>query len=146
MLLNHRFNLVQHLACYNYQCLWQSDIRYGRDALDLTAVAFVGCDAIISNPPWTFQIMDPLLRHFLQFKPVWFLLSADYAHNVQSAWSMQHCSHMVSIGRVRWMPGSRRTGMDNCAWYRFQASHKDGPHFYPRVYQPSLLDVMEVAA
>jgi hypothetical protein len=137
--------LVRHLMGHGLWCSWQSDIRQGRNGLDLTGIEFAGADAIITNPPWTFRLMDPLLRHFLQFKPVWFLLSADYAHNIQSAWSMDRCSHMVAIGRVKWMAGSRHAGKDNACWYRFQASHRGGPRFYPRILEPGLLELMEAA-
>ncbi len=137
--------LVDALGLWSLRCAWQSDIRTGRDALTLGPEHFGKADAIITNPPWTFALMDPLLRHFLRFKPVWFLLSADYAHNVRSAWSMDCCTHYVAVGRVKWIAGSKSTGKDNAAWYRFEASHRGGPHFYPRPYEPSLLELVEAA-
>jgi hypothetical protein len=32
---------------------------------------------------------------------------------------MRCCSDIVTIGRVKWFEGSKHTGKDNHAWYRF---------------------------
>jgi hypothetical protein len=138
-------DLVHHLYCHEKVCTWQSDIKTGTNGCELGEHAFTGADCVITNPPWTFQLMDPLLRHFLKFKPVWFLLAADYAHNQRSAWSMERCTHYVSVGRVKWMTGSSHTGKDNAAWYRFEADWREGPRFFPRPTKRTLLDIMEAA-
>ena len=39
---------------------------------------------------------------------------------------LRHCSDIVTIGRVKWIEGSKHTGKDNHAWYRFDARHKGG--------------------
>jgi hypothetical protein len=134
-------DLIHHLTCYGKTCTWASDIQKGIDALELDADAFFYAEAIITNPPWTFSLMDPLLRHFLKFRPVWFLLSGDYAFNEQSGWSMERCTDIVAVPRVKWISGSKWDAKDNCAWYRFQADHRGGARFHARRQQPDLLEV-----
>ena len=37
----------------------------------------------------------------------------------QNAEYMHRCEKIVSVGRVKWIPGSKMTGKDNCCWYLF---------------------------
>jgi hypothetical protein len=45
---------------------------------------------------------------------------------------MPACSDIVSIGRVKWIEGSKHTGKDNYGWFRFDARHAGGPVFHGR--------------
>ena len=40
-------------------------------------------------------------------------------HTKQSRDYLQFCRKIVSVGRVKWIPDSKHTGKDNCAWYLF---------------------------
>ena len=40
---------------------------------------------------------------------------------------MLHCSDIVILPRLKWIEGSKDTGKDNHAWYRFDARHRGGP-------------------
>jgi len=40
-------------------------------------------------------------------------------HTKQSIEYIKYCHKIVSIGRVKWIEGSKSTGKDNCAWYLF---------------------------
>jgi hypothetical protein len=40
-------------------------------------------------------------------------------HTKQSSTLITYCSKIVSVGRVKWIEGSKNTGKDNCAWYLF---------------------------
>jgi hypothetical protein len=71
-----------------------------------------------------------MILHFQKIAPTWLLFDADWAHTKQSAPYLPQCSHIVSIGRLKWIEGSKFTGKDNCAWYRFHAQHYEGPRFY----------------
>ena len=42
---------------------------------------------------------------------------------------LDQCSHIVSVGRVKWIADTPHTGKDNCAWYRFDCDHSGGPRF-----------------
>ncbi len=118
--------LVSHLEAMGLVCEAMSDIE-PRCATVVTA-AFETVDApmraqlVITNPPWTFDVVSALLAtQSARWRlPMWLLLQADFAHNRRSAAAMRRCERVVSIGRVRWIEGSPHTSKDNCAWYLFQ--------------------------
>lgn len=74
---------------------------------------------IITNPPWTRDILHPMIEHFCAMRPTWLLFDADWMHTKQSAPYLKWCRKIVSVGRVKWIPDSPYTGKDNCAWYLF---------------------------
>ena len=45
---------------------------------------------------------------------------------------MRPCSDIVPIGRVKWIEGSKDTGKDDHAWYRFDLRQSRGPVFHKR--------------
>jgi len=53
-------------------------------------------------------------------------------HTKQSALYMTYCTKVVSVGRVKWIEGSKGVGKDNCAWYLFDAYNKTQTQFYGR--------------
>jgi hypothetical protein len=67
----------------------------------------------------------------------WLLFDSDWSHTRQSAALIRHCSDVVPIGRLKWIPDSKFTGKDNAAWYRFEAAHCSGPIFHGRGAAPS---------
>ncbi len=87
-------------------------------------------DAIISNTPWERDILHPMIRRFMTIAPTWLLFEADWAFTRQANEFMANCSHIVAVGRAKWVPGSDHSVKDNCAWYRFHAQHVEGPRFY----------------
>ena len=112
--------LIKHLTEEGFYCNMHGDIRYGFDAMQLTPLD-VAHSCIVTNPPWTREILHPMIEHFILLKrPVWLLMDADWAHTKQaSAMIGIWCTHIVSVGRVRWMEGTKMDGFDNAAWYRF---------------------------
>ena len=107
---------------FGLRCVYAGDIRTGQDALALDD--YGAADVIITNPPWSRDLMHRLIAHFQNIRPTWLLLDADWAHTKQAAPFLPHCSDIVAIGRVKWIEGSKYTGKDNCAWYRFDIRHK----------------------
>ena len=95
------------------------------DAFDLTAEHVKHADCIITNPPWDRKILHPMIEHFKNLKDTWLLFDADWAHTVQSSELIKHCKKIVAVGRVKWIEGSKHTGMDNCSWYCFQKEKLD---------------------
>lgn len=119
------------------------------DASDPEVVAKMrACtDLIITNPPWSWNMLKPLLDVWLQNNfIVWLLLPSDFSENVRSSLFMAHCTDRVPIGRLRWEPGSKYTGKDNCSWYRFISTMpKQGTRQWPRdrsILRPDLPDDM----
>jgi hypothetical protein len=90
-------------------------------------------DAVVTNPPNTRELMHRLIEHFQRIAPTWLLLDSDWASTRQAAPFLPHCSDIVAIGRVKWIEGSKHTGKDNYAWYRFHAGHTTSSIFHGRV-------------
>ena len=101
-----------------------------------------GTTHAITNPPWplpggqgapTIPIIERLLRLNLV---VWCLLPADFMHNGYATPLLRdHGAKIVSIGRVKWFPGTDHDGMDNCCWYQFVPWQRAGdghPVFVPK--------------
>jgi hypothetical protein len=106
-------------------CKWRSDIRETvgsskvMDALEVTKEDLNECDLIATNPPFSKDVLLPLINHFVSLKPTWLLLPADYMHNIYFGPYMDKCSKVVSVGRVCWFPkeGKRVASTENFAWY-----------------------------
>jgi hypothetical protein len=122
--------LVRHLQSLGLRCVYQGDIRTGQDALALDHYGDV--DAIITNPPYTRELMHRLIAHFQRIATTWLLLELDWAATKQAAPYMPTCSDIVTIGRVKWIDGSKYTGKDNYGWFRFDTQHRAGPVFHGR--------------
>jgi hypothetical protein len=59
-------------------------------------------ECFITNPPYTWKILDPLITHLSNMAPTWLLLPADMMHNIRMAPHMAYCEKVVSVGRVKW--------------------------------------------
>ena len=84
-------------------------------------------DVIITNPPYTWLILEAMIRRFMKIAPTWLLLESDFAFNLQSASFMPMCTDIVPIGRVRWFSDTEHGSKDNFAWFRFDYQHRRGP-------------------
>ena len=71
--------------------------------------------------------MHQLIAHFQKIAPTWLLLDYDWASTKQAAPFLGSCSDIVVLPRVKWIEGSKDTGKENHAWYRFDARHRGGP-------------------
>lgn len=123
-------DLVSHLEGYGFECVWSSDIADGVDALLLDGREIPSAP-IITNPPWSRLILHRMIEHFSRMRQTWLLFDADWPHTKQSADLMRFCHAIVPVGRVKWIPDSKHTGKDNCAWYRFEATEAQ-TIFHPR--------------
>jgi hypothetical protein len=122
--------LVGHLATFGLHCVYAGDLQTGQNAL--ARDHYGAADSIISNPPYTREVMHELIGHFQRIAPTWLLLEADWLSTQQAVPFMLSCSDIVAIGRLRWIEGSPHTGKDNYAWCRFHVRHKRGPLFHGR--------------
>ena len=116
--------LVKHLVSHEHIPFWvsdiepQGDVSRKADAFTLST-PLVWADCIITNPPCDRKILHPMIDRFRRFAPTWLLFDADWMHTKQSAEFLPYCHKIVSVGRVKWIPDSKMTGKDNCAWYLF---------------------------
>jgi hypothetical protein len=126
-------DLVCHLSCYGFLCAFAGDLkRGGFDALTCDPNLFQGADAIVTNPPWTRAILHPMIERFSDILPTWLLFDADWTHTRQAAPYLDYCSHIVAVGRLKWVPGTKHQSKDSCSWYRFDRRHSGGPQFIGR--------------
>jgi hypothetical protein len=86
---------------------------------DALTDTIVGCDVCITNPPWNRKILHPLIENLSAQLPTWLLFDADWIHTKQSIPYLPKLKKVVSIGRVKWIEGSKSVGKDNCCWYLF---------------------------
>jgi hypothetical protein len=124
--------LIATLEGYGLTCTSYGDIETGFDALTSIALEHAKYDAIITNPPWTREILHPMILRFQSLAPTWLLFDADWVHTKQAIPFIDQCSHIVSVGRVKWIEDSAFSGKDNAAWHRFHDQHSGGPRFFAR--------------
>ncbi len=120
-------------------CLYSCDIEPRHSSVvecDALKVHFGGygmVDYCITNPPWDRKILHPLIDHYLNVCPTWLLFDADWMHTKQSAPFMTYCRKVVSVGRVKWIEGSKGVGKDNCCWYLFDPYSDKPTEFHGRI-------------
>ena len=81
--------LVRHLESFGLRCVYAADIATGQDALALDT--YGDADVIITNPPYTRELMHRLIAQFRQIAPTWLLLPADWMHNLHAAPFLPSC-------------------------------------------------------
>lgn len=118
-------------------CIKASDtepMRQGISKCDALSTIYVGneIDMIVTNPPWDRKILHPIIRRFSSMRPTWLLFDADWVHTKQSAPFMPWLRRIVSVGRVKWIPDSKMTGKDNCAWHLFDQRSTGATEFIGR--------------
>ncbi len=116
-------------ASGNHECANSFDIKTGQDALSnsFTEELLYGADYIITNPPWTRHILHPMIEKFSEMLPTWLLFDADWMHTKQAIPYLKYCQKIVSVGRLRWIKGTKMDGKDNCAWYLFDKQREGEP-------------------
>lgn len=76
-------------------------------------------DYFITNPPFKWDMFEPLTEHLISLRPTWLLIPSDYMHNKRMGSLMKRCEKVVSVGRVKWFSDSNATSTDNFCWYLF---------------------------
>lgn len=130
-------DLIESMRWHGHQCVYACDTHPGRkwiekrDARDLDKRWCRSSNAqmFVTNPPWTREILHQLIECLPQLLPTWMLIDASWAHTGQAVQYLEKCKHIVSVGRVRWIKGTANDGVDDSAWYLFEASHQGGPRF-----------------
>lgn len=126
------------------RCVWASDLEPQRSGIrtlavaDITAALTCDVDLWVTNPPWPVggKRGDPalsIIKHLTGIAPTWALLPWDFAANGYFRTLIAQCSDIVPVGRVKWIPGSASAGVDNCAWYRFDAQNRHPATVRPRL-------------
>ena len=128
------------------KCKWRSDIHPQRldieqaNVFDLTLKEIgIDTDLIITNPPWSKDLLHDTIMHLSAIRPSWLLFYADWMHTIQAIQYLPYCQKIQSVGRVKWFPDTPHTGKDNVCWYLFdQRKKSDTVEFYPRGWMGGL--------
>ena len=89
-------------------------------------------DMIITNPPWTRELLHQMIFNLYWQAPTWLLFDSDWKHTQQAKPYLPMLQHEISIGRVKWIPDTKYYSKDNCSWYLFHGSNSHtftGRHF-----------------
>lgn len=78
----------------------------------------------VTNPPWTRDVLHPIIVNLSNQATTWLLMDADWMHLGCSTPYLNRLRAIVSVGRVQWFEGSPSVGKDNSAWYRFERPSK----------------------
>lgn len=132
ILIEHLDTLFQATAFVSKDIEPQADGIEVGNGLDLTEEELQFCDYIITNPPFTWSVLSPLMDKWISLKPTVLLLPADFMHNIRFSKYLNVCTKIVSIGRVKWIEGSKTGGVENYAWYFFDKDNKQRTQFYGR--------------
>jgi hypothetical protein len=123
-------DLIDQLTNAGMKCVAAFDIDPQRgdieraDALNLKWKTSGG--VWITNPPWTRDIMHAIIKNLCVQAPLWALFDADWVHTDQSPPYMIYLRKIVSVGRLKWIPGSPHDAKDNAAWHLFDGTKPPG--------------------
>ena len=122
-------DLVRHLELFGLRCVYAGDIGTGQDALALDSITAAPTRSsrirLLRDPRTLMHTSDRALpAHRADAGCCW---TTDWPSTQQAAPFLAHCSDIVAIGRVKWIEGSKHTGKDNYAWYRFDSRHTSRP-------------------
>jgi len=125
--------LITHLEYLtNGDCIEACDIDPQRsDIVQRNAMSIKDTDAdlFITNPPWTREILHPLIVHLSDIKPTWLLFDGDWLFTGQAEPFLPRLRKVVAVGRVSWMENGV-SGKDNAAWYLFDKHTYTQTEFY----------------
>jgi hypothetical protein len=118
-------DLVKNLIELGYdRFVFTSDIFSGsrasliKDGKDLTETDLQYSSCIVTNPPFDWSMLKPLMDCWIPLIPTWLLLPADVIHNKRMAPYMDYCDTILSIGRMYWEENKVK-GVDNFVWLHF---------------------------
>jgi len=119
----------QCAALYDIDPQW--DLVVQRNCLSLSKYEVTRASCFITNPPFTWSMLQPIMDHLINLLPTWLLLPADYMHNVRMGPYMKQCNKVVSIGRLYWEENKVK-GVDNYCWYSFDKDNRFVTEFVGR--------------
>lgn len=119
-LVNNLQQLRPDIECkYAFDIFPQHNNIIQKSALFIKDEDIGDIDCFITNPPFKWEMFEPIAEHLISLRPTWFLIPADYMHNKRMSKLMERCKLVVSVGRIKWFEGSKATSTDNFCWYLF---------------------------
>lgn len=127
-------DLIKQLVGHGFYCCGAYDIEPSDriiDKKDCLTLTRQDASCYITNPPFSWVILQPIMDHLISLLPTWLLLPADVMHNVRMAPYMKKCVKVVSIGRMYWQDNKVK-GVDNYCWFLFDKDHVGPTEFIGR--------------
>jgi hypothetical protein len=124
---------VTCVAAYDIEPLRADVVQ--KNCLFLTKLDCMSAHEFITNPPYEWKMLQPILEHLPRLMPTWLLLPADMMHNKRMSPYMSICQDVVSVGRLWWFEnedGKKVKGVDNFCWYKFDFNYEGFTRFHPR--------------
>lgn len=123
-----------HMGCVGaYDIEPQKPGIVQRNCRTFTAKDAESVHCYITNPPFTFSSLQPILDTLPALRPTWLLLPADVIHNKRMSAYMDFCEFIVSVGRLYWFKEQPIKGVDNFVWLCFDANYSGHTKFFGRV-------------
>ena len=104
----------------------QADWIVQKDGATLREGDVENCGLILTNPPFTWSVLKPMMERWIALRPTLLLLPADFMHNKRVAPFLEKAVWIKSIGRVRWIEGSNTSGVENYVWALFDKNKDVG--------------------
>jgi hypothetical protein len=126
--------LVAHVESHGPLCIHSGDIAEGVDALNDPELEQLVVDRIITNPPYKWKLLKPLIQRFVTIAPTWLLLEDRFLFGERSGPFMRICTDVVTIGRVKWFPDTEHASRINYAWFLFDQAKCEPTRFHRNPY------------
>ena len=104
-----------------------SDIEPRRDDVrrgDASKLPFAPTHLVVTNPPWSRDLLEPILHNMVGKTNAWLLLPLDYLANLWMAPFVPYVNQIVPLGRVSWL-NNGKGGYENSAWLRFNWAQRN---------------------
>lgn len=129
-----RAHFILGLEAHGHKCVEAYDLKplkntwkgviQKRDILEGTWKPRRKHDVIATNPPFTRKVMHRMITMFSDISPTWMLLEMDWLATKQSRQFKNRMVKVVVIGRIKWFPKSKSTGMENYVFVMFDKPKK----------------------
>lgn len=121
--------LVRHLEANTHRCFGGSDLE-----IDATTASYntPEIDYFITNPPWTRELLHPMILNLSRQLDTWLLFDAGWMFTKQAISYLTFCERIVTVGRLKWIEGSAHSSKDDCCWYKFVAKPVQKIQFFPK--------------
>jgi hypothetical protein len=119
--------LISHLEAVGHKCVSAFDVAPRAEGIAVGDAAWITEDQlnnanyIITNPPWERVVLHQIIARCASLRPTWLLFDADWMHTRQAKPYLEICHAISSVGRVKWIEGSKGAGKDNSCWYLFDS-------------------------
>lgn len=131
--------LIKHIEKYDHKCIMASDINPApkgiiwnggiKDATKDNYLIRTPIDCFITNPPWTRELLHPIIENLSKQYPTWLLFDANWLFTKQAKPYLPYLLKVVTIGRIKWIEDSKYLSKDDCCWYLFdQQTIKSHPN------------------